>query len=489
MQKKVIASCVAAALAGASGAVIAGPISAGSVNTYAAEALPNAVSVAVGNVAYQLTNPIAVGATGFFTYTLDTVIDTGATGPGACPTIPAITGLTVASGSLSTDGKTCKYGFTATSSVGANTIVSFTGGISEGVSSLATTGQIVATVNVLDSTAAPVAGEGGSVKVALSAKALAIQAVNSAAYTTALVGTDLDELSRLDVLATPPLTAFTGTPSDVTGSSTAVINVGAVRVSEVSAAFLGPDGKAFNFGSVTAENLEVIVGGPFVNGAKVGLRMGADCTGTVGTDVTIANNDTTAKIAIPSIIVTADTNTGDPYVVFACYTAPGGTPAKVMNPGQFTVAAEYDAQYGGQDITTVALGTSNVYNLGLNGVRVDIRNYVPAGAFGWISAYRIINTGAVAAAVRGQFIGQNGALVGTAQAITGSIQPGGVVVVSAADIENVLGATSAPGGVGPRLRLTADTDSIRVQSFACQPSGNCFLNSDAQEADGGGSDK
>jgi hypothetical protein len=57
-----------------------------------------------------------------------------------------------------------------------------------------------------------------------------------------------------------------------------------------------------------------------------------------------------------------------------------------------------------------------------------------------------------------------------------------VVVVNSSAVEAVLGSATplSTGGVGPRLRLTAPTNSLRVQAFACQPSGPCFLNTDAQ---------
>ncbi|MCA3218775.1 MAG: hypothetical protein ING59_09505 [Burkholderiales bacterium] len=187
-------------------------------------------------------------------------------------------------------------------------------------------------------------------------------------------------------------------------------------------------------------------------------------------------------VSIANAVIT-DPAEGGSKDVFVCYTVAGGS--NTIPTTQFAVSGSLTAISAAPSTTTSALASTNIYNLTLNGSQVDIRNYVPNNTSGWISAYRIITTGAVSAAVTGQFIGVDGALVGTGNVIVGNLVSGGVAVVSAAQIEAAIGAISATGGVGPRLRITAPTDSLRVQAFACQPNGNCFLNSDAQGIDGG----
>jgi hypothetical protein len=174
--------------------------------------------------------------------------------------------------------------------------------------------------------------------------------------------------------------------------------------------------------------------------------------------------------------------------IYVCYSHPSPNNSAIPT-GQFVATSTFTPTVGATVLDDDSVAATNIYNLTLNGSQIDVRNYVPNAFAGWFSAYRIINTGRVAAAVTGQFIGQDGVPVGSALALTGSIPADGVVVLNSADVEAILGAASAPGGVGPRLRLTAPTDSLRVQAFACQPSGPCFLNTDAQTADFGGTSK
>lgn len=476
MQKKLLVTLISSAFAGVAGVAHAGPISVGSVNTYASEGLANATTVTVANLAYQLTNPIADNATGKFTYTLDAGVS-AASPPttGNCPTLAPITGLTLGAVSISTDGKTCRYPFTATAPVPSDTILSFTGGKSDGVSTLASAGKIVATVNVLDSTGSPVAGEGNSATVALSANAFILEVVNSASYTKANSGQTAIETSKLDVTATPPASAFTN-EADVTPADTTNINVGLVNLSD-KAGLLGPDGNAFDLTTVTNESLVVTVGGPLVAGSTVSLRPNADCTGGPLATKTLLTAASTVKLTIAAPATTAGTT----YRAFACYTAPGSS--KVMDAGQFTLSATYDSKYLALDNSTVTLTSTPVYELVLNGARVILRNWVPT-VQGWFSAARIINTGRVAAPVRAQYINADtGAAIGTSQAVTATLQPGAVAVINSGQLEAILGAPT--GSNNPRLDMVINSDGLVVQHFACQPNGNCFLNTDGQQAVGG----
>lgn len=486
MQKKLLATLVASAFAGAAGVATAGPISVASIGTYAVEAMGTNVTVTVGNVAYTLTNPFAINSTQTLRYALDTLVDVVTN----CPAVtlsPAPAGVTIGGASLSADKLSCSYTVTTTTDpVPANTTVNFTGAKAASSAPLATAGgKITATVSVLDGALNVV--ESNSAAVAQSADAFTASVVSSSALSPA-------ELSRVDVTTTPtPGTAFTN-ETDAT-SSTTVINLGRVRVTQTPGDQLFSDGAtAVDFTSATVEQLTVNVSGPFLtkaannNTSTLTLNTAANCGGTNlatinGPSSTAANK--LGPVDINAVTVDASGNKN----LYICYTLPASNNSPV-NTGQFTADATYDSGIAAAtDLTDEVVATTNIYNLQLNGVRVDIRNYVPNAFAGWFSAYRIINTGAVPAVVTGQYIGQNGATVGSALPLTASIPAGGVVVLNSADIEGVLGAASAPGGVGPRLRLTAPTDSIRVQAFACQPSGPCFLNTDSQGADNGGSDK
>lgn len=487
MQKKLLATLVASAFAGAAGVATAGPISVASIGTYAVEAMGSNVTVTVGNVAYTLSNPFAISSTQTLRYALDTSIGV----VGNCPTVslsPAVAGVTIGGAALSGDKLSCSYTVTVTTNpVPANTTVNFTGAKASSSAPLATAGgKITATVSVLDSGLTVV--ESNSAAVAQSAEAFTASIVSSSALSPTA------ERSRVDVTTTPtPGTAFTS-ESDVTIGTT-VINLGRVRVTETPGDQLFSDGTTkVDFSTATVENLTVNVSGPFLTKAANGnqstltLRTQSNCAGTALATVTGPVSNAANKLGPVDINFVGPDPEGNKDV-YICYTLPGSNDSSVPT-GQFTANATFDTGIvAPTDLTDEVVATTDIYNLQLNGVQVDIRNYVPNAFAGWFSAYRIINTGAVAAAVTGQYIGQNGATVGPALPLTAAIPPGGVVVLNSAQIEGVLGAASAPGGVGPRLRLTAPTDSIRVQAFACQPSGPCFLNTDAQSADFGGTDK
>jgi hypothetical protein len=319
--------------------------------------------------------------------------------------------------------------------------------------------------------------ESNSAAVANSANAWSVSATSSAN----LSSTGANEQSQVNVAATPPFSGFSDGTNDVTPNSagTRTIDIGRVRTTANAGNQHLPDGlTSFDFDSLTAGNWSLTVTGNFASGATVFVAGTATCAGTVSSfTLNTARTSGTTSFDIAGAAAGDDTSAN----VYVCYTA--GSAGTVIPASQFAVSGAFVPIYAGP--TTAAtkdLANTNIYNLTLNGSQVDIRNYVPNGFAGWFSAYRIINTGSVPAAVSGQFIQQDGTLFGTAATITSTIPAGGVVVVNSSAVEAVLGSATplSTGGVGPRLRLTAPTNSLRVQAFACQPSGPCFLNTDAQ---------
>jgi hypothetical protein len=484
MQKKVLVTLISSAFAGVAGVAHAGPISVASVKTYATEAIGSATQIAIPPVAYSLSNPIALGSTITTTFSVNSGSVT------TCPALAIVSsgGATLAGPFAGVEGGTaapgeCSYEYTVGVAVASNSTLSFTGGTVAGATALRTDGgSVVATVSV--------GPQGGGVTesnfgaIANSANAWSVSATASSSFAT-------PEVSRVDVTAPTPLTRFTDGTVDATLNSqtTRIIVLGRVNTTANPGTQHLPDGAtSYDFASATAENWSLTVTGSFATGSSVFISGTSTCSGTAATfTLNTGLTSGTATVDINGLTgALADDTTFNAYV---CYQA-GNTTTTVIPTAQFAVSGGFTPAVGAATSTTKDLASTNLYNLTLNGVRIDVRNYVPNAFAGWFSAYRIINTGAVAAGVRGQFIGQDGALIGTAQALTTApIPAGGVVVLNSADIEGVLGAASAPGGVGPRLRLTAPTDSLRVQAFACQPSGPCFLNTDAMVADDGGAAK
>lgn len=483
MQKKVIATLVSSAFAGVAGVAQAGPISVASVTTYATEAITSSATITLPGIAYSLTAPLAVGSTQTVRLTLDsgsvaTCPSLAFTGTGGAALTFTATGV---SGGASAPGQ-CSWSVTvATAPVPSNAILSFTGGTLSAPTALAVAGggAINATAAILTQGGTLV--ESSSGVVANSAAAWAIAAVSSSTLTT-------PETARVNVAATPALTAFLDAQTgDVTGqAANGPVNLGRVRVTNTAGIQVEVGGStAVSFANSATQALTLTVTGSFGSGSSVYVSTSASCGASPGLGALTQNAGRTSAsttVSIANAVIT-DPAEGGSKDVFVCYTVAGGS--NTIPTTQFAVSGSLTAISAAPSTTTSALASTNIYNLTLNGSQVDIRNYVPNNTSGWISAYRIINTGAVSAAVTGQFIGVDGALVGTGNVIVGNLVSGGVAVVSAAQIEAAIGAISATGGVGPRLRITAPTDSLRVQAFACQPNGNCFLNSDAQGIDGG----
>jgi len=472
MQKKVIATLISGAFAGAAGVAYAGPISIASVTTYATEAIGATTQIANPAVAYSLTNPLAAPSS----QTVRFSVDSGSLA--SCPTL-AFTGtagaaLTIGAGALASNNTACDFSVAvATAPVPSNATLSFTGGTVVGATALSTSGGVVnVTVQVRDNGGNVVESNTGA--LARSANAWTATVTASSAFAT-------PETRRIDVAANPPLTAFTANGIAVAG----VVNLGRVRVAETTGQqFAGNGTTEVNFANSTTQTLSLTVTGTFQATTATFLSGASDCsTQLPGSTFTLNAGRTSGTVTGVDITgVTAGSSGKD---VFVCYSDPVGATG-VIPVSQFAISAgSYDATNAAPFTTATAL-SGGLYNLTLNGSQIDIRNYVPSNTSGWTSAYRIINTGAVAAAVTGQVILADGTLGATSALISSSINPGGVAVVSAAQIEAALGAITAVGGVGPRLRLTAPTDSLRVQAFACQPNGTCFLNSDAMGVDAGG---
>jgi len=470
MQKKVIATLISGAFAGAAGVAYAGPISIASVTTYATEAIGATTQIANPAVAYSLTNPLAAPSS----QTVRFSVDSGSLA--SCPTLvftgTAGAALTIGAGARVSNNTACDFSVAVAlgAPVPSNATLSFTGGTVVGATALSTSGGVVnVTVQVRDNGGNVVESNTGA--LARSANAWTATVTASSAFAT-------PETRRIDVAANPPLTAFTANGIAVAG----VVNLGRVRVAETTGQqFAGNGTTEVNFANSTTQTLSLTVTGTFQATTSTFLSGSSDCgTALAGSTLTLNAGRTSGTVT--GVDITGVTPVSSVKDVFVCYSDNG---TGVIPVSQFAISAgSYDATNAA--FTTLTALSGGLYNLTLNGSQIDIRNYVPSNTSGWTSAYRIINTGAVAAAVTGQVILADGTLGATSALISSSINPGGVAVVSAAQIEAALGAITAVGGVGPRLRLTAPTDSLRVQAFACQPNGACFLNSDAMGVDAGG---
>jgi hypothetical protein len=110
------------------------------------------------------------------------------------------------------------------------------------------------------------------------------------------------------------------------------------------------------------------------------------------------------------------------------------------------------------------------FALDYNGSQVDVRNYVPAAVTGWTTIVRVINTGTVAAKVSGAVIDETTGAVGTAGTLVTSLAAGAAATLNSTDIEAALGPIGS--AARPRIRITAPTNTMDVQTYVFNPNGN-----------------
>lgn len=228
------------------------------------------------------------------------------------------------------------------------------------------------------------------------------------------------------------------------------------------------------------------VGSAFTAGMTFKLTTDAACATAFDATATTTLAPVTAAVATTttSVKIASTKLVGNKAPVYVCVTAPA--PAAAMTPATFTVAATSGAT-GLADTVAATNGDALAYN----GQQIDIRNYVPAANVGWTNYLRIINTGSVNATVSAQVIDETTGLpVGTPVALNvvpgatagtyaaGQLKAGAAISLPATEIEKAIGVQLV--GARPRIRITAPTNGMNVQSFLFTPNGSFTEASGAQ---------
>jgi hypothetical protein len=496
MEKRLIATMVAAAFAGTAGVAVAGPISVASIGTYASETIgASVVNIALGNVAYTLSSPFAIASTQTVKYALSSKMAT-------CPVLGVIDGITgvastatvTAPGAPSGTGTTtCSYTVTVlANAVPANSILNFTAAAADKTSGAVLAGgsPLAATITVFDSTGTAV--ETNTASVAVSAQALSAvwqasaPAVAASAFPTA-------EASKVNVAAVPVGHSFT-LDADATPANANTIVLGAFQLRENSGTFLDSNGVAkVNLAALTTNKWTLAVSGPFPANTNAGVVFAsgtASCAAALAGAFTLTAGTATGTLdgialGLPAV---------SPQTAYLCYTPNVGLgvgKTLAIPTGQFTGSATTAAATA---ITATAMqgetAAGNLYNLASNGAQVDVRVMTTAGTTGWNTVLRIINTGVVAAPVTGTYLPADGSAGATGTLVT-SLAAGATVMLSAAQVETALGVTLPSTGNPPRIRVSAPTDSLRVQAWVQSPNGAWFMGTPSQgsEAAGGNDPK
>lgn len=283
-----------------------------------------------------------------------------------------------------------------------------------------------------------------------------------------------------------------------------VINLGSIVFSDRAALFdtdgatiygvtTGFGGGGAADGIVSHNGLTAKITGQFVAGGGVTLNSAADCA--AATDLAPSATSTTFNAARTEATVTLTAaQLAANSTVYACYTVPGTT---VIPTAQFQLASGTLARLAASNELATPICPGTMYNLAANGVRVDVRNYIPAivegPSGGWKNVIRVINTdeSQPSVDVYGTALLRDGTLGATA-VIAAGMKPRETRYLFAADIDAALSAAANGATFGAddiaanaRLRVTAASSSIRIQNYHYNPAtGNFFETSSAQGDDG-----
>lgn len=351
-------------------------------------------------------------------------------------------------------------------------------------STLATAGGVISVIGSLDggviSTAAttlpsnqdPIAT---AVNIAVSAQAITGAAASSATFTVA-------EAKKINLAAA----SGTATQFDTSNSNTlntTVVNLGSytftnnpsvvptnlAATSNYSlAAVYAAAGGIFAGTSVT---IAPGTGQAFPVGAAFNTFSDLVCTGTTGT----ASTPLTATTASTAVTVNTTAGNAIPGTGLKNYVCMTVTTTAAIAPVNPTIAVTLSKSVASDAANTIV--ATAVYPLTYNGSQKDVRNYVPASVTGWSTVVRVINTGSIAAAVNGSFIDDVTGVAGTSFPIATSTQfiKDAAITVNSATLEAALktaGGTVPSSTARPRLRITASTNLMEVQSYVFNPNGN-----------------
>lgn len=351
-----------------------------------------------------------------------------------------------------------------------------------------------------------------------SSVALSVTARDSAAYSATTPA--LNELGRVDVLTGSLGLDFTN-DADVTGASIRRVNIGRVNIADKAILF-DLDGSAAysskgvlfasnpntDVGVVEANTLKIDVSGVFTTAANGGLfyaSADATCATTLEAG-TIAANGASATVTLTNadLIALRGAVGAAALPAYLCYETDR---SNIIPVSQFRVTGGSLSKFTNSLEAPNPVCPANIYNLTANGVKIDVRNYVPAVAAapsgGWYSVVRVINTDesqtvspVIQALLADGTLGASGLLdtVASVDNKTGPFKPREVRYYVSSAIDGVLNAAATAGrpsygaadvGGNARLRISAPSSSIRVQNYVYNPGNGNFIEASAAQSDEG----
>jgi hypothetical protein len=217
-----------------------------------------------------------------------------------------------------------------------------------------------------------------------------------------------------------------------------------------------------------------LVSGAFTAGTTFSLNSDATClpasalAGSTQTPTTVA--------ATTTLVTLANTTQPTTSAFYICATYPSTAAITPYQPKITGKLVKASTAY-----LDKAVASTNMYNLVNNGAVVDVNTYIPATDGGIFSSFmRIVNAGQVAAPITVALVNP---VTGNATTLGNlpSLAAGAVITYTSAQLEAATTAvTFVAGDPGtstqrPRLRFTAPTNSLKVQSFLYNSSTNAFV--------------
>ncbi len=463
-----------ALLAMAAGAQAGGSLSAtatkfatqnfGATSTAALEIVP----AALGYV-YSTPGGIVVNPTGVVNMYFRLGAGTFTTAPIASDfagSVVTVLGLAVGTPVLSTDKTTIVVPLSNT------TASNITIGVGATLNWTPAAGRAVSGVNAILNTAGATLSATASASVlAANANAAALPAdidgpattaatfaTGASAITASVTATGATETQKIDVTASPSQTKMT---TGVNSGTNVKINFGSFAFTDVALVYSTNGATLYsvaNNGGATG--VGAIATGNFAAAPSTGLVLASDagCATPMaaGSVATLSGSNTVATW-------TGVTKAASGTATYVCMTVSGTTVIPTTTPTLQTSLTV--APTTGTNIT----GSGTLFALGLNGASIDVRSYVPAAAVGYSSFVRIVNSGTTSAAISVAVIDQATGVAG-ASSVLGTLAGGAAKTYVASDIETALGV-SLTATLRPRLRITAPTSSLQVQSFMSSPNG------------------
>ncbi len=447
-------------------------------------------ALTVAPVSYAISAPLAPGLTRYLYVRLDNAskFDPAKLATSdftlSQPAGGAVTGLSFGTPVISADNTFFYVPITTTSAAAPiNSTITYvpeaSAVIAGSTGALGTPGQqITATVSLGNNPSTTFqasdadAGSNGPVAISVNPFTVTVVASNSGLpFGPTGVGT---ETQKIDVIGAGSKNGALLTAASLTSSQT-LIDFGSLKVTLAPNLFKA-DGTAVANATDIATKVSFTVAGSFPSFAT---------TTTAGTpSFQLSTSPSAIAGATPATSISASSIT---FTNIPLVTAPvagsidGGTSTTAGTQYYFIANTDANTQIasttpvvssvtfsGVGGSSTSAPASTSLYPLGPNGGIVGIPTYVPAATGGgYVSYFRVVNTGSLAATPSVQVIQENG-VPGTPGPLNFTIPAGGAHIFSSSDIEAAVGAV--PASTRPRLRFTATT-TIYVQTLLTNPGG------------------